>query len=253
MTPTPLPELSDLTLERYLLAELPDAVAAQVAEAVRTNSEIRQRLAALSEANAVLANTGDLHQLEAGVSTRRAGPQPTAWRWAPAAVVVTLMVAALSIVPGLTQPDADTVRVKGDAAALTVYRQVNTGSETLADGAAARAGDLLRVAYRVSTPAFGVIVSIDGAGLVTRHYPVDGTLASRLRAGDGTPLDSAYELDDAPQWERFFLITSAQPFAVWTVLDAAQRVAAAASAEPPATLGLGDGFGEATFLLRKVR
>lgn len=253
MTPTPSPEFSDLTLERYLLAELPEAMAARVAEAVRTSHDIRQRLASLSEANHILIHTGDLHRLEAAVTARDTRSATVVWRWMPAAAAITLVVAALSIVPGMTRPDADVVRVKGAAATLAVYRQVETGSETLTDGAPARAGDLLRVAYRTAAPAFGVIVSIDGAGVVTRHHPVDGSQATRLRAGDATPLDSAYELDDAPKWERFFLITSEQAFEVSVVLQAAERIAAAAPVEPPVTLGLGDGFGEATFLLRKVR
>jgi hypothetical protein len=224
-----------------------------VAEAARTNPDIRQRLASLSEANSILTRTGDLHRLETAVSARETRSTATAWRWMPAAAAVTLVIAALSIVPGLTRSDADGVRIKGAAATLTVYRQVETGSETLTDGAPAREGDLLRVAYRTAAPAYGVIVSIDGAGVVTRHHPVDGFQATRLRAGDATPLDSAYELDDAPRWERFFLITSEQAFEVAAVLQAAERAAAAAHVDPPVTLGLGNGFGEATFLLRKVR
>ena len=39
-------------------------------------------------------------------------------------------------------------------------------------------------------------------------------------------LDQAYELDDAPRWERFYFVTGDTPFAVAPIVDAARRAAA---------------------------
>jgi len=93
-----------------------------------------------------------------------------------------------------------------------------------------------------------VIVSIDGRGSVTVHLPVHGDQAAALASGDTVLLDHAYQLDDAPRFERFHFVTAQAPFAVATVVDAARRAATTASASE---LPLAASFEQASFLLRK--
>ncbi len=71
-----------------------------------------------------------------------------------------------------------------------------------------------------------------------------------MRPGDAVLLDHAYELDDAPRVERFYLIASEAPFDLAPVLAAARRAAAAAGATPP-LLQLPPGFEQSTFSLQK--
>jgi hypothetical protein len=108
------------------------------------------------------------------------------------------------------------------------------------------------VAYRCASRRFGVIVSIDGRGVVTRHLPLTGAAAAALEPGATTLLDRAYELDDAPRWERFFLVTGETAFDVQVVLDAARGAAAGAGADPPPALPLQAPLQQSTFLLRKT-
>jgi hypothetical protein len=92
------------------------------------------------------------------------------------------------------------------------------------------------------------VVSIDGRGFVTRHLPSDGTRAAELDVRGPVTLASAFELDDAPAFERFFFVTSAEPFAASVVTEAAADLARRRSGqrlELPATLE------QSTFLLRK--
>lgn len=141
-------------------------------------------------------------------------------------------------------------RLKGAAPQLAVFlKHGSDASLRLAQGARARSGDVIQVAYSGAGESFGVIISLDGRGQVTRHFPVDGEMASRLRSGGLVPLDSAYRLDDAPQAERFFLVTSNVEFPVAGVLAAASR---------PGLDPLRDGrlpidphFAQASFLLKK--
>jgi hypothetical protein len=183
---------------------------------------------------------------------------------AGAAAAVVMAASLLPSLPSLRQrtgPAPQTAsdvsgstadRVKGEAATNFVYRNSAAGSQRLKDGDAARAGDLCRVAYRAAVPRFGLIVSVDGRGVVTRHLPVSGSAAVRLAPGESTPLAAAYELDDAPRWERFFLITSATQFAVEPVIEAVRDAAAKAGDDPPSALALPDGFEQTSFLLRKI-
>jgi hypothetical protein len=140
-------------------------------------------------------------------------------------------------------------RAKGLAAALVVHRQSGDGEEVLRDGASASAGDVLQLGYRAAGAPHGVVVSIDGRGEVTLHHPASPGGSTALERGGETALPHAYRLDDAPRYERFFLVTDDQPIDVQAVLAAAERLASG----PEATRGpLGqDAWHEVSVLLLK--
>jgi len=143
---------------------------------------------------------------------------------------------------------------------LLVYRQPRsvagsaTRPERLADGANAARGDLLQLAYAATRDStFGVLLSIDGAGRVTQHLPEPGiSAAAPLRSVGEILLPSAYELDDAPAFERFVLITSAQSFPVAAALDAAGSLAAQGPRARSAPLPLTPAFHQTSLLLQKT-
>jgi hypothetical protein len=109
---------------------------------------------------------------------------------------------------------------------LVVYRHERDGDRPLADGAAAAEGDLIQLAYREKQARFGLLLSIDGAGTVTLHWPdKPSTGAAPLETSGEARLPSSYQLDAAPGFERFFLVTAPRPFAVATVIDAARTLA----------------------------
>jgi hypothetical protein len=64
-------------------------------------------------------------------------------------------------------------------------------------------------------------------------------------------LAQAYELDDAPLWERFYFIAGDTPFDVAPVMQAARDAAAKASGSPPAGLALPRGLEQTSFTLQK--
>src|SRR5579863_9018293 len=175
---------------------------------------------------------------------RRAAPAP---RRRPVTVRMTFAGATLAAVGGLavvvmtghlppapptsTRPVSESTTIKGTVAAsgarLYVYRHASAGDERLADGERAAPGDLLQLAYAATAEGFGVLLSIDGAGTVTQHWPEPGkTGAAPLRVGGEVRLPSAYELDSAPAFERFFLVRADEAFDVTPVLEAARALAA---------------------------
>lgn len=105
----------------------------------------------------------------------------------------------------------------GLGARLVVYRARDQGPERLLDGTPGQQGDVLQLAYRVGEPCYGAIVSVDGRGLVTRHLPPEGDHAVKLVPDEIVPLDHAFELDDAPSFERFLLVTGASRFSLGPV------------------------------------
>jgi hypothetical protein len=251
--------LPDLLLERYRLGELPPHEAERVRALVADNEALRSRLRDLDGSDAMMHESDAPGRLARDV-VRRVGAGPVRartapWhvaRWAlPAAVAAGLAIAALgptSDPRGGTPVESDGERVKGSSA-LVVYRSTGAGSETLADNETVRAGDVIRVAYRATAPEYGAIISVDGRGLATLHLPQSGPQAAALEPGHTVLLDRAFELDDAPLFERFYLVTGPVPFEVAPVVDAVRRAAAAAGGSGP--LDLPDGFSHTTFSLLK--
>jgi len=257
------PPVPDLVLERYHLGELPEAHAARLLERLRTDAALQARLDQLVQSDAEIRESALVQQLAARV-TEQAEDRP---RLATggfsqrhlAMAMAGILVSILAVWqpwardPGHAQGASDSDdRIKGDST-LLLYRKTGTGSELLSDGAPGKSGDLVRVGYRIANACFGIIVSVDGNGVVTRHLPMSGEIAPALQAGGVILLESAYELDAAPGWERFFLVTRKTEFTVESVLEAARSAVATSPAAPPAMLALGADFQQTSFMLQKPR
>jgi hypothetical protein len=115
----------------------------------------------------------------------------------------------------------DDTRSKGLAPALQVYVAEGSIQRALRSGDIVGAGDVLQVQTRSTGAAYGVVVSIDGRGGVSRHFP-DTTDTTLPRGTAALPF--SFELDDAPGFERFFLVTSNRPIDVAVVEAAATAV-----------------------------
>jgi hypothetical protein len=258
--PKPMP---DWLLERYRLEELSQDLRERARQALAADPTSAKRLKALAADDTETLATHPPRVVGAVVRARLAREQAAdaarAIAW-PRRVLVPA-VSAMALVVGLsallvergTEAPRPVVRLKGLDPGLVLYRQGATGPEQLGPSALARTGDVLQVAYRSAGRRYGVVVSIDGRGQVTRHMPRTGEQAAPLQAGAAVPLPEAYRLDDAPGFERFFLVTSDAPFGVELVTRAIER-AYGGDADPARTgtrLDLPDGLGQAFFELRK--
>ena len=115
-----------------------------------------------------------------------------------------------------------TERVKGNAPAaantepqIKLYRQKGREIQALNDGDFARSGDVIQITYNAGADEYGVIFSVDGNGNITRHFPENSWQAGQLtQSNDETPLDFSYELDNAPDFECFIMVTSKKQFSL---------------------------------------
>jgi len=265
----------DLLLEQYALGELGAVEKARLDSLLESDPGLRARLAELKASDEEIL--AELPPAEIAASIRRRmlvagepggpgkgrsgrGPRFLSARALafPAAAAV-LVVAGAMMVRGLfPTPSADRVLAKGGAPGLLVYRKTDSGAELLADGARAAAGDVLQIKYSGGSPRFGVIVSLDGRGRITWHLPSEYgdsapagpvSLAPRLES-PGATLGSAYELDDAPSFERFFIFSSSDDFSLSVaskILGVLSRSPSPAEARP----SLPDGIECKSFLLLK--
>jgi hypothetical protein len=144
----------------------------------------------------------------------------------------------------------EVTRAKGLEPRLRVHWRTSSGEIlVLSDRHALAAGDEVQLEYLVPEQMYGVIFSIDGRGAVTRHLPFDGDEAVLLTPGRAVSLDQSYRLDDAPRFERFFLVVSDRQFPLSVVEEALAQVASDGETAP---LRLPEGVSYASWVARKV-
>lgn len=238
--------IPDWKLERYLLGELDPHELQRIRQAADSDTSLRQRMEALQRSDEDIRARYPAAWMSRQIERKLAGAKTPArdvegdalWSrlWPRPAVPVgalAVVLLAFLVLPGkITRPggnqDAgrfvESTRIKGVAADLRLVRKTETGSEPLRDGAVAWEHDLVLIQYRAMTDTYGVILSVDGRGTVTRHLPVENEWAVPLRQNGVVPLEFAYELDDAPYWEKFYLVTSPSPFEVDDIVQAARLV-----------------------------
>jgi hypothetical protein len=246
----------DILIEQLLLGELPEAKARQLAEDPR----VRARMAELEASNREI-----LQRYPPEVMVKRIGwrlekqeapARPRRWslpRLAPAAGLAALLLAAGAVLVTVApwRDSGEHTRLKGARAHLVIYRKTAGGAEALAAGSGIRAGDVLQIGYVAAARKYGVIFSIDGRGLLTLHYPASPQSSSQLSEQGEMMLDYAYQLDDAPGFERFFLVTADRAPSVEEVLAAGRRLASDPRQARQASLGLPSGLEQWSMLLAK--
>lgn len=209
------------TLERFVLGELPGEELRAIEKAMATDASLAKLVNELRESNREIlsvydrATIGTAIRERATISHRSPRTRPLAL----AAAAGVLVVAAMAVLPSLRSRVSGTemieeTRIKGPFSSLHVFRRTRTGSEMLASGSAVAEGDIIRLGYKTNGHRYGVILSIDGRSHVTRHWPTTGAMASSLQPDGLVLLDQAFELDDAPRFERFYLVTSDHRFSV---------------------------------------
>lgn len=260
---------SEHVLERYLLRELPPEEAGEVERTAAADPRLRSAIEALAASDRELLARYPAADFRARLLARiEEAPAPASrwrlWAWlAPAAAA--LVLAAVLVGPKLDRltdslpfgAGGERNLVKGEAPVdltrtqLLVYRKSGDRAELLDDGAEARAGALLQLAYVAASGPFGTILSIDGGGRVTRHFPAEAGGSTRLTLNKRILLPSALELDDAPGFERFFLVTSAAPIDVEAVLAKAAALAKDPDAVRRGDLDLPAGLEQTSILVLK--
>ena len=232
----------DLFVEQALLGEREanPADAARVAQLAESNADILKRYPPRVVGMRVRG-----HRQKAA----------RAWAFGGSLVVVAAALTLFVIptpVSQTVQPvdDGSGTRLKGLEPTLHLFRVTDAGAEQLAPETSAHEGDRLQVSYIAAGANYGMVLSIDGRGTVTVHLPLAGTEAAPLSKEGDTTLGSSYALDDAPAYERFFLVTSDQPFPVSTVTTAANQLAKGGHADQ-GQLSLPANLHQTPFLLLK--
>jgi hypothetical protein len=263
------PDIPDWKLERYLLGELPPEDMDRIRRVIESSHALRLRIQELHESNKDILERYPSAWMSRRIQQKSEKSAPSNARikniilsrfWPMPALPVVAILIVLAILPVLFTPGVDrqgdaglihTTRIKGPGAQLLLFRKTDSGSERLDNSVMAREGDLILVKYQPAGKAYGVIISIDGRGTLIRHYPDEGRQAEQLKKDGPVSLDFAYELDDAPNWEKFYFITSDSPFEVDAVIQAARAKITNFTGAVSDSLDLPDPLEQSIFTIRK--
>jgi hypothetical protein len=263
--------INRLEWERFVLNELPPERARILAERLARDPGLRREIEEIEQSNGADLNRYPAARVvplirerarrEITLEQKTGGAIPRRRKrlalFIPALAAAAVL--AVLVIPGLKNglfPGAGPELVKGtggldlNQTQLLIYRKRGTDVEILAGGDRGRAGDLLQLAYVAAEP-YGMILSLDGAGTISLHLPdADGPCAS-LEPKRKILLSQAVELDAAPRFERFFLVTSDALFETGAVRAAIAALAADADRAETGSLVLPPGLRQISFLVRK--
>jgi len=248
-------QVNILILEKYLLGELSEEKAKDLGSLLDQEPAWKTALEELESSNRAFLSRHPAERVVPLILDRYArqisGRQPESlpkrsrpWKrillFSPAAAAAAALVLLLifrpwdrkdAVLPFLdTFPD--TTIIKGLPAVdlaktqLLLFRRRGEQAELVQNGHWAQEGDLLQLAYVSAVEPYGLILSLDGRGRVTRHFPMALGKPIPLKLNTKVILPVAIELDDAPDFERFFFITSREPIDEDDVLRRAAALAA---------------------------
>ena len=199
--------IPDWILEKHLLGEVD-------ASELSGDPSVPERLIALQRSNEEILNRFPPRWLAdqvQGKSKRYQNRKPSPrvrWQVALASAVVLIFVTPLVF---LSKSDGPMDRAKGLTPSLHIYRKNQTSIARLTGRERVEKGDLLQLSYLAAGAKYGAIVSVDGRGKVTLHFPEMASESTVLKQDGEIMLLSSYELDDAPGFEKFILVTSDAP------------------------------------------
>ena len=255
-------------LERYLLGELSSRRMEEIRKLEQEDQDLQGEIERLRNSNPELLKQNPSETMIPEIlrryeeNKRRAGleekTRPARLKrllyagpvLATALVLVFIVILRNGISPGTT-------RIKGEESIdftktqILIYREKNGKPELMMDGDLAQTGDLLQIAYIPAGKTNGVIFSTDGRGTVTLHFPDIASASPALEQEKKVLLSSSYELDDAPDFERFFFITAAEEIDVQDILRKAEALTNSAASAKTAMLELPEFYHQFTMLLEK--
>ena len=188
--------------------------------------EIDQALAQLKQSDEEILAAYPAERVFAVAKTRRhfISQKYVGIVFAAAAALVLTFTTTLNVsgtkTPTAAAPATDSPnRLKGPSKTgngepqLFIYRKEGQGVNLLKNKTKAKQGDQLQLAFNSNGKPFVLIFSVDGRGNVTNHFPSNKLNSKLVDPNAGTAfLDFSYELDDAPLFETFVIISSDNPF-----------------------------------------
>lgn len=257
-------------LDRYLLGELPSSRMKEITKLIQEEPDLKKKISILKKTNAEIIEHNPPETMLPGIlrkyeknrlrtlSREKAGLLSLKRkRLLYATPVLTAALFLMFVVLFRDGSSPGQNRIKGEDALdfsktqILIYRKNRDQIELLNNGDKARYGDLVQLGYIPAGKTYGVILSIDGNGVVTLHYPEKKNDSTLLNQEKKNLLTSAYELDNAPDFERFFFVTAEEEIDVTEIIIQAEKLADSSQLSKTKDLDLPDSYQQFSILLKK--
>jgi len=225
-------KVPDILVEQLVLGELHPEKAHEVRQLLENEIGGLERLDAIEASNKEILSKYSPRVQAALIQNRRKNLEPiknSFWGSIPAltstatvilAIVLIFTIRSNFIDHKIIGPDQmiPIERIKGDSR-LFIHLKTDDGSRELADGDQVQAGDRLQLSYMAADALYGVILSVDGKGSVTVHFPKNPNGSAKLSSNGVQSLDFSYELDEAPLFERFYFVTGENEIDIHSIIQ----------------------------------
>ncbi len=237
--------IPDWKLERYLTGDLPESEMREIRELEQKDEIFANRVKLMREDNAAILRKMPFERLSEKLdamperSNSASNMVHVNFRLVKFAAAAAFVLAVVSValfsqreiasqgVGGQLASDGSAksamevamvdedngTRIKGMDARMEVWIKTGDSAVQMQNLDAAHEGDEIQLRYSVPEKCYGLLFSMDGNGVITMHMG-DNNRAIALEPGKMTTLPFAYKLDNAPKFEKFFLLTSKADFAV---------------------------------------
>ena len=217
-------KISDLKLEQWLLGELSTEEAARIQSEVEKDEQLRSRIDAINlQSQELLAQhppqqfaaelKRKMHLLNTQEAYREKQPRISPMKWRILAGVLAVGVALFVVLPSFSgDPEKGQnrrpapYRSKGETIHLMAHLVVENQQQQLFDQGLVRAGDRIQLSIKKAKGLSFFVFSIDGHGVISTHYPREQ--ASKIEESDFFSLPASYRLDNAPNFENFYLVSA---------------------------------------------
>jgi hypothetical protein len=275
--------ITDWILERYILEELPSDIQEQLTLKLEVDKELEKRLQKILNSNNEILENLSPEEVKIEVYRRFENLSKKNYRkkikknlflsLAPAFVMVLLIITFLPIYQNITHEDIhktfiekdeniniawsnekkhlnNNVRQKGLRPYLLFFKKDKNKNIKLKDDALLKGGNSIQVKYISGNKKYGVIFSIDGNGVITLHFPEDKNKIGILEKKE-TALKLAFQLDNAPHFEKFFFITSNEKIDIDFIIKKAKGLDLSPEKVKDQNLQMSNKFEQFTFVIRK--
>ena len=227
-------KIPEILIEQLLLDELPKGISARKKEDLLKDPYVAKRLKEIKKSNKEILTqfSPDLMvlRIKEKYSNETKVKKIVNFRHvmfsfasaAAALIIVFLIYIPLNNSNNINITDKpEIINIKGSTD-IKIHKQTESGQERLEGNSTVKENDRLQISYLTHTETHGIILSIDGRGYVTLHHPEALNASTLLIKNEETYLLNSYKLDDAPEFERFFIVYSETSFSIEEIITAAE-------------------------------
>jgi len=225
--------IPDFILEQYMLNELDLDKKREVEIMIEGSSELKEQIERMKTDNDLILEKYPSHKMSTIIKEKVKEEKKvklTIFFFKPQySLLLVLPLIVFFSYQFLEEPikiikvPKEHINIKGEYG-IKVARLAGKEINMLENGNTAKEGDLIQLKYHIPTGKFGILLSLDGRGEITYHLLQNQNGSTDLNGEKKLTLQNSYELDDAPNFERFFMVVSESELSIEEISNKVRKL-----------------------------